>query len=196
MIFKTPIESLLCNPFEIPRHWPRMYAIESDWEQTAVLWAAWDKTIDCLYLYTSDLRPRGEPSVLASAVRARGDWIVGVMNPRGRTRTKEDGERLIEEYRSEGLILTGTENAPETGIQSIEERASTGRLKVFRTMDDFHAQWRLYRRDENGKIDNRYDLLMDTLRGVVASYRHIATTQHTDTEDFGVGIAGDPSIGY
>ncbi len=196
MIFKTPIESMLCNPFEIPRHWPRMYALEADWEQTAVLWAAWDKTIDCLYLYTSDLRPRGEPSVLASAVRARGDWITGVMNPRGRKRTKEDGERLIEEYRSEGLILTGTENAPETGIQTIEERASTGRIKVFRTMDDFQAQWRLYRRDESGKIDNRYDLLMDTLRGVVASYRHIATTRHTDTDNFGVGIAGDPTIGY
>lgn len=196
MVFKTKIETLLCKPFDIPNHWPRIYALESDWDQTAVLWAAWDKTVDCLYLYTADLRPKGEPAVLATAIKARQAWIPGVMNPMGRKRTREDGERLIEEYRAEGLLLTGTENAPEAGFQAIEERASTGRIKVFVTMEDFTAQWRLYRRDENGKIINKYDLLMDNLRGIVASYRHLATTQPVSSADFGADVTGDPTAGY
>jgi hypothetical protein len=41
---------------------------------------------------------------------------------------------------------------------------SIGRTKVFSTLQNFFAEYRLYRRDENGKIVKKKDHLMDCMR--------------------------------
>jgi hypothetical protein len=171
--------------------------MEMDWGATAALWAAWDRSIDCLYVYTEHCRDMAEPTINVAAIKARGDWVPGATNPMSRGRRKEDGDRLIEEYRALGLWLTPTRHTQEGGIKAVEERFSTSRIKIFRTCENLQAEYRLYRRDEDGKIVREFDRLLDCLQYIVSMYRGIARTQPVDDRArFAALTRGDPTVGY
>ena len=176
-IYPIEVSEILVDPFVLPAHWPRAYAMDVGWNRTAALWGAIDRTIDCVYFYTEHYRGNAEPSIHATAIKARGDWIPGVIDPSARNRALKDGEQLISTYSELGLKLTPAMNAVEAGIYAVWERLSTGRIKVFRTLQNFQAEYRLYRRDENGKIVKDFDHLMDCLRYYIASARGLAKVQ-------------------
>lgn len=158
-----PIEEseIVCDPFVIPPYFRRAYGLDVGWNKTAAIWGAHDLTTDVVYLYTEHYRGQAEPSVHAAAIRARGDWIPGVIDPASRGRQQADGEQLIAQYREQGLVLTPADHAVDAGLWAVYERLSTGRLKVFRTCLNWLAEYRLYRRDEKGKIVKQFDHLMD-----------------------------------
>lgn len=197
-IYPIELSEVLCDPFPIPAYWPVMYSLDVGWRRTAALWAAWDRTVDCVYLYTEHYRGQAEPSIHATAIKARGEWIPGVIDPAARGRAQKDGEQLIESYRGLGLNLVPANNAVEAGIYAVWERLSTGRLKVFKTMQNWQAEYRLYRRDENGKIVKEFDHLMDNTRYVVLSIRERAICRPVANERHVIGSAGggDPTTGY
>lgn len=63
-------------------------------------------------------------------------------------------------------------NAVDTGVRQVWLRLSSGRLKVFATLQYFFKEYLLYRRDENGKIIQskaRPDHLMDCARYLIVS---------------------------
>ena len=68
-----------------------------------------------------------------------------------------------------GLLLTTAENRVEAGLFDVWERLSTGRLKVFRTLQSWLGEYRLYRRDEKGAIVKKDDHLMDATRYFIVS---------------------------
>ncbi len=95
----------------------------------------------------------------------------------------------MNDYRDLGLELTEADNAVEAGIYAVWERLSGGRLKVVRTCQSWLAEYRLYRRDEKGRIVKANDHLMDATRYVVNTGRSIAITRPTETQF-------DPNKGY
>ena len=161
-----PIEEseITCDPFPIPSFWPVWYALDVGWKKTAAIWGAWDRESDCIYLWSEHYRGQAEPSIHAAAIRARAEWIPGVIDPAARGRAQHDGNILVDNYRDLGLNLTNAKNAVDSGIDEVFQRLSTGRLKVFTTMRNFLAEYRLYRRDEKGKIVKEFDHLMDSTR--------------------------------
>ena len=48
---------------------------------------------------------------------------------------------------------------------------TTGKLKVFRSLGNFLSEFRLYRRDEDGKVVKDRDHLMDAMRYLLMSGR-------------------------
>jgi hypothetical protein len=50
-IYPIPINEIECEPFAIPSHWPRAYALDVGWNWTAVLWMAYDYETLTRYLY-------------------------------------------------------------------------------------------------------------------------------------------------
>src|SRR6185312_3533849 len=86
-------------------------------------------------------------------------------------RSQEDGRKLMELYGKQGLGLDieVADNAVEAGIYQVWMRLSTGRLKVFRSMGNWLQEFRLYRRDEKGRIVKANDHLMDSTRYLVMS---------------------------
>jgi Terminase RNaseH-like domain len=50
---------------------------------------------------------------------------------------------------------------------------SAGRLKVFSSLSNWYQEFRLYRRDENGKVVKERDHLMDAMRYLVKSGRDL-----------------------
>lgn len=176
-IYPIPESEILVDPFDIPDHWPRAYGMDVGWNRTAVMWGAWDRDSDTLYLYSEHYRGQAEPSVHANAIRGRGEWIKGVIDPAARGRGQADGQQMLTLYRDLGLELTEADNGVESGIYAVFERLSGGRLKVFRTLQNWLSEYRLYRRDEKGRIIKANDHAMDCTRYLVASGRDVASVK-------------------
>lgn len=174
-IYPVPESEILCDPFVIPDWMPQCYALDVGWKRTAALWAAWDRDNDIVYLYGEHYRGQAEPAVHAQAIRARGPWIPGVIDPAARGRAQDDGKKLMTQYVELGLNLTVADNALEAGITAVWTRLSTGRMRVFRTLVNWVKEYRFYQRDEHGRIkDGQADHLMDTTRYIVNSGLKVA----------------------
>ena len=168
-IYPVPESDFIVDDFEVPQHWPRAYALDVGWNRTAAIWGAIDRESDTLYLYSEHYRGEAEPSIHAQAVKARGDWIPGVIDPASRGRSQADGLQLLQQYIDLGLNIDIAFNGVESGIYEVWQRLSTGRLKVFKSLSNWRFEFRLYRRDEKGRIVKQHDHLMDTTRYHVMS---------------------------
>jgi hypothetical protein len=181
-IYPVPEEDLLCAPFELPKYWKHAYALDVGWNRTAALWGALDPEADVLYLYSEHYRGEVEPAVHAQAIRARGAWIPGVHDPAARGRSQIDGTRLSTMYQGLGLRITPADNAVEAGIYEVWSRMSSGRLKIFSTLVNLMGEFRIYRRDDKGKVVKSNDHLMDCLRYLVMSGLPIAAFRPLDSD--------------
>ena len=55
-------------------------------------------------------------------------------------------------------------NAVEAGIYAREQLMYSGKLKAFTSLGSWYSEFRLYRRDQQGKIVKEGDHLMDAMR--------------------------------
>ena len=193
-----PVEEseIICKPFQLPSYWPRAFALDVGWKKTAALWMAWDRSVDCIYLYSEHYRGQAEPSIHAAAIRARGEWIPGLIDPAARGRQQKDGEQLWQNYLDLGLDLAMAKNPVESGLEAVFQRLSTGRLKVFSTLQNWRAEYRLYRRDEKGAIIKANDHLMDCTRYLALKGPEIARVQPLGGAVAASSRPADPTVGY
>lgn len=168
-IYPVPEIDIVCDPFEFPAWYRHVYALDVGWNRTAALWGAYSEEDDTLYVYAEYYRSQAEPAIHAAAIQARGAWISGVIDPASRGRSQRDGEQLFATYRALGLVLVPAINAVDAGLYETWGRLSTGRIRIFRTLQNFWTEYRLYRRDEHGKVVKVNDHLMDCLRYMVMS---------------------------
>ena len=134
-----PEEDYLVDALDLPKHWRRAYALDVGWNRTAAIWGAYDVEQDRWTLYHEHYGSHAEPSVHATAIKAPGLWIRGVIDPAARGRSQRDGHQLMQDYRDLGLDLEPAVNTVEAGLYQVWERLSTGRLKVCRTL----SNWRM-----------------------------------------------------
>ena len=168
-IYPIPESDIVVPNFAIPEHWPRGYGLDVGWKKTAAVWAAHDQNSDTLYLYDVHYQGEAEPLVHAAEIQRRGKWIPGRIDPAANGRSQVDGRRLLSIYLELGLTLVPAPNALDSGIYEVRMRLSTGRLKVFASLEPWLEEFRLYRRDENGKVVKGHDHLMDATRYLVLS---------------------------
>lgn len=168
-IYPVPESEIVCDPFEMPPYWTRSYGMDVGWNRTAAIWQAHDKDADIVYLWSEHYRGQAEPSIHAEAIRSRGAWMLGVIDPASRGRGQSDGQQLFRNYIDLGLNLSLAENGVEAGLFDVWQRLSTGRLKVFKTLQNWLSEYRIYRRDEKGKIVKEGDHLMDATRYLIVS---------------------------
>lgn len=173
-IYPVAEDEIVCDDFAIPPHWPRVYGLDVGWNCTAAVFGALDRDADCLYLYSLHYQGKQEPSTHVAGIRARGDWIPGVIDPASRGRSQKDGEQLLEIYRDLGLTLIPADNSRESGLYEVHQRLATGRLKVFKSLKPWLAEYRIYRRDEKGHVVKEKDHAMDATRYLVVSGIHVA----------------------
>jgi len=195
-IYPLPEEDIKVPFFPIPAFWPRAYALDVGWNRTAGLWAAWDPETWTCYLYAEHYRGQAEPSIHAEAIKARGAWIKGVIDPAARGRSQKDGEQLLVQYQQLGLHVTPSLNAVDAGIFMVWTALSSGKLKVMAHLTNWFAEWRLYRRDEKGNIVKKMDHLMDDTRYIILSGRGVASTKPVERGFSPSAIGGDSRMGY
>lgn len=192
-----PIEEseIVCRPFALPIYWPRAYGLDVGWNRTAAVWGAHDREVDCIYLYAEHYRGQAEPSIHAAAIKARGDWIPGAVDPAARGRSVDDGAQLLTMYRDLALRLAEADNSVEAGLYTVWERLSTGRMKVFDSMRNWLAEYRIYRRDPKGRIIKEFDHAMDATRYLAVTGIHNAVVKPVPRVG-GSAKRGDPRAGY
>lgn len=163
-IYPVPESDILVAPFAIPAHWPRGYGMDVGWKATCGVWGGLDRQNDCLYLTHEYKRGQAEPSIHSAALKAPGIWIPGFIDPAAQGRGQADGRQLFSDYRALGLQLQLADNGVESGLYSVWNRMSTGRLRVFRNLQQWLTEFRLYRRDDKGRVVKDNDHLMDATR--------------------------------
>lgn len=176
VIYPVPEDEIVVDDFEIPKHWARSYGLDVGWNCTAAVFGAIDRDADVLYIYSLHYQGQQEPSTHVAGIHARGKWIPGTIDPASRGRSQKDGEQLLEIYQDLGLTLTPADNSRESGLYEVHQRLATGRLKVFRSLKPWLAEYRIYRRDEKGHIVKVKDHAMDATRYLVVSGIDIAKT--------------------
>lgn len=155
----------------VPESWRRVYALDVGWNRTAVIWGAEDPGSSNLELYDEHYQGQGEPASHAAAIKARGEWMSGVIDPAGGGSSQIDGRTLIEIYGRLGLHLQPAVNAVEAGLTEVWNLLVSGRLKVQAHLHNWLSEFRKYHRDEHGKVVKANDHLMDGTRYLVISGR-------------------------
>jgi hypothetical protein len=195
-IYPIPENEIVVAHFEIPKWWPRAYALDVGWNRTAALWGAWDPSTGVCYLYAEHYRGLAEPAVHAEAIKSRGEWMQGVCDPAARgVGSLKDGDKLFDIYRQLGLKLTIADNAVDAGLYDTWQSLSVGKLKVMEHLLNFFGEYRLYRRNEHGQIVKKNDHLMDCMRYLVRSGRSVSRVQMQE-EYFTAEDRFDPVAGY
>jgi hypothetical protein len=182
-IYPVQESMVTCEAFELPTHWPRAYGMDVGWNRTAAIWGAWDRESDTVYLYSEHYAGQQPPAVHADAIRARGRWITGAIDPASAGANQKDGTRLIDEYRNLDLFIVPADNSVEAGIMACYQRMAAGRLKIFRTLRSTISELRIYRRNEDGKIVKENDHLMDALRYLIMTGMMHARIEPSELEE-------------
>lgn len=172
LVYPVDPITITVDDFPIPKHFKRLYGMDVGWNNTAALWGAWDIENDIIYITSEHKQGMAEPIVHAAAIKSRGEWIKGQIDPASRGRSQVDGQKLYEIYRDLGLKIYPANNAVEAGIFTIWERMTTGRLKVFKSCTQFLRELSLYHRDDNGKIVKKNDHLQDCCRYLCNAEAH------------------------
>lgn len=168
-IYPVPVDDIACAPFDVPAYWARGYGLDVGWNVTAAVFGAHDRENDVVYVYDEHYRQQVEPPIHAAAIRARGEYLRGVIDPASMGSSQADGKKLFPLYGSLGLNLTAAENAVESGILEVWQRLSTGRLRIFSTCANLLKEYRFYRRNEKGLIVKSNDHALDALRYFIVS---------------------------
>jgi hypothetical protein len=125
--------------------------LDFDWQSASALWAAYDPDGRVVYLHDAYSARRAELALVADAIRSRGRYVGGVINPTAHGRTREEGTQLIEELWKNGIHVSDIDQAIEVGIVETANLLSAARLRVFETAAGWINEYPLYRRDEKGR---------------------------------------------
>lgn len=183
LIYDVAESDIAIDPIEIPSHWRRICAVDIGVSHdTAAVWSAYDGATDTVYIYDCYHAKAGVPSLHATAINTRGNWIPVVLPHDADNTERGSGKTVANYYREAGvntmmetfynpLDWTGKKNNfVEPGIMEMLTRMKTGRLKVFKTCGRFFEEMRRYHR-KDGKIVKTFDDTMDAARYSVLSVR-------------------------
>lgn len=163
-IFPIAEADVKIRDIAIPSHWGKAFGMDHGWNWFGAVWFAYDRETQTKYLYSCYKRGQAEPPIHAEAIKSRGAWIPGVGDCSDIN--KYDGQQFLKIYRGLGLDLKLANKAVETGIQEMWMALSTGKLKVFASCEPWFEEYRLYHRDEQGRIVKVSDHLLDSSRYV------------------------------
>lgn len=184
-IYPVPEEDITFDPQEIriADELPRGMALDVGWKKNAGIWGAYDSESDIIYLYDEYYRGYAEPAVHSAAIRSRGKWIPTIIDSAAHGSSQVDGRKLFELYTQEGLTCINADKGVDAGLLAVYQRLSTGRLKVSRNLVNWLKEFRIYRRDDKGKIVKENDHLMDATRYLVmglANFRQMPVEVYSD----------------
>lgn len=184
LVFPIPDEEIMCEPFQLPEHWPRIAGIDFGYDHPmAMVWMAWDRETDTVYLYHEFTARHHTPQLFAPKVRHVTPWIP-VVWPHDGNKNNPGNEGAIttaDLFRKEGLKMTPDHfrNPPapgekgkgnisrEPGIAAMLQAMESGRFKVFSTCTEWFMEKSMYYRDEDKQgrphiVDLNDDLMSAT----------------------------------
>ena len=205
LVFPIMEEKLIIDPFPIPEYWPKICGIDFGFDHpTALVWLAWDRDEDEMYVYDCYRQAKAPPSIHAAAINNRPRFIPVVWPHDGNRRDSMGNPGLADQYRALGcnMLPFHFENPPalgekkggnsiEEGIMAVLQRMEDGKFHVFSTLGDWWQEFRMYHRKE-GKIVPLHDDLMSATRYAAMSARFSVAeddptwTKNVDYMNYGI----------
>ena len=169
-IFPVDEATITTSHFSIPDYWPLIGGIDFGWDHpTAAVRLAWDRDGDIVYITNSYRVREVTPILHSAALKPWGASMPWAWPHDGLQHDKQSGTALAEAYRQHGMRLLPEQarfedggNGVEAGLMLMLERMQTGRLKIFDTLADWFAEFRLYHRRDGIVVKERDDLLCAT----------------------------------
>lgn len=183
---------------EVPIYWKKLWGIDFgiDHPFAAVL-IAWDVDADVIHVLNTH-RVEGQLPIMHAPVMKNIAGLAPVAWPQdGHQRDKGSGEALKDSYAKQGLKMLPEHaqwleggNSTEAGILEMQERMTTGRLKVASDLADFFEEFKLYHR-KDGQIVKLKDDVLSALRVAIMDKRH---ARPVALGPVGRGFKGAPKI--
>jgi phage terminase large subunit-like protein len=184
-IFPVADEMLAIEQREFPGHWPRIGGMDFGWDHPfAAIELVWDRDTDTVYVGKCYRIREATPVIHAAALKLWGKEIPWAWPRDGRRETLEGaGKPLADQYSKQGLDMLFDHAQFEDGSVSVEAglqdkliRMESGRFKVFKHLNDWFDEFRLYHR-KDGKVHKEGDDLMSATRYAVMMLRHARTAE-------------------
>ncbi|WP_411962689.1 terminase large subunit domain-containing protein [Mesorhizobium sp. ES1-1] len=205
-IFPVAEALIACEPFRLPRYWPRLGALDFGWDHpSAAVELAWDTEADVVYVCKAARASQQTPAMQTLTLKPWGDWLPWAWPRDGRRETLEGaGVALAKQYGAHGLNMLSRHAqfadgsvSVEAGLMDMLDRMQSGRFKVFSTLTDWFEEFRLYHRKDGQVVKLRDDLMAATrYRKLTLSY--VSGTGTLPTTAGGVWLmfdrAGDKGI--
>lgn len=179
LIFPVLEESIIVQPFDIPKIWPQIGGCDFGYDHPfGAARLAWDRDNDTIYVTANYRERQTTPIIHAASLRPWGDWLPWAWPHDGLQHDKGSGDQLAKQYRDQHLEMLperatfddGT-NGVEAGISDMLQRMQTGRWKVFSTCGEWLEERRLYHR-KDGKIVKERDDVISASRYALMMLRH------------------------
>ena len=181
LIYPYTDEEIMCEPFEIPRFWPRIKSIDFGIKHGFALGShAWDRENDVWYLYRAEKKSDLNIATMASMINAKDKWIPVAWPHDLNKRDAKSGKAWKEilsnpPYDCNMLPMVFSNPSDEfnkqdggqavwPGIYSIRQWIEEGRFKVFNNLSEWFDEKSFYHEGDNGKIVEVNDDLMDMTR--------------------------------
>lgn len=182
-IFQIPESMIKCPPFECPPHWYVINGMDFGWDHPQAHVQLWeDRDAGIFYLARAMKKSEMKADEAWRAVKQWSANVPAAWPHDGYQHEKGGGEVLKDKYAEEGFNMlhehatwpTGG-NEVEPGIQELRDLMLEGKFKVFENLVDFFDEFRLYHRDENGKIVKLHDDIISAGRYAYMMRRYAKT---------------------
>jgi phage terminase large subunit-like protein len=201
-VFPVAEDAIKAKPFPVPPHWPRIVGIDFGWgHPTAVVWLAWDRDADTLYVTDCYRMKEASVAIHAAAIRARGEWCPVAWPHDGLQHDKGSGEQLAKQYKDQGVNMIidratfeDGSNGLEAGVAEMLTRMQTMRLKVFSHLEEWFEEFRLYHR-KDGIIVKLNDDILSATRYAMMMRRKAKTQEEAETRLRGTRMPNVPAFG-
>lgn len=179
-IAESDIRCDALDPEEIPNHWTEIGGLDFGWEHpTAAAKILYNNDDDIVYVTNIYKRKEATPILHASALKPWGKKLIWAWPHDGLQHDKGSGKQLASIYEDEGLNMLPEHaqfdddrgNGVEAGITEMLMRMETGRFKVYKHLNDFFEEFRLYHRKE-GKIVKEFDDIICAIRYALMCIGH------------------------
>jgi phage terminase large subunit-like protein len=188
-VFPVAEETIAIEQRDFPPHWGRIGGMDFGWTHAfAGVELVWDRDSDVVYVSRTHRLREASPIIHAATLRTWGKELRWAWPRDGNRETLEGaGVALAAQYRDQGLNLLGEFShyvegtgqksvSVEAGLMDMLNRMQSGRFKVFKHLNDWWEEFRLYHR-KDGKVVKEGDDLMCATRYALMMLRHASTAK-------------------
>lgn len=170
---------------QIPSYWRKAYGLDPGASNTAAVWVAQDPDTNVMYVYDEYKHGRVLYLLHGEAIKTRGAWIEGAIDPHEAVKPRDTGETVQTYFQTIGLNLTAAKGDPDALRAKIRALFDSGALKIMDNCQGLISEIRTYRYDINdpNKIaKNQEDHRCDALLYCLAVFDYIAKS-HSEVEE-------------
>ena len=182
-MFKTPETQFSIDPVNVASIWSRVAAIDISPTMVSIVWGAFHRTPDVLYVYNAVSVPRQDIAIHADQLTRKDRWTPVLFDMEAHKRGKTEGYALAQSLADRGVNLMTISLDMEAGAEQIATRLARGGLRVFSSLPAWFAEYRRIGRDEKGQMSDAENGIIRATAKIVCFGLDVAVTENQANSD-------------